>query len=102
VRQYGDVNEIARRAHAAIVAKDWTGSDGRTMRGRSKVIAALAHAAEAPAPPASVELRDGQIYRRRSCPPSGTRLPNLPQAADAAEHDAPSRLNHMITGTFRQ
>jgi hypothetical protein len=79
LRQDSDVTEVARRAHAAIVAKDWptvsvllhpylhwTGGDGSTIRGRSKVMAALAHAAEAPAPPASVELRDGQIYRWRS------------------------------------
>jgi hypothetical protein len=79
VRKDSDVNQIARRAHAAIVAKDWatvrvllhpylhwTGSDGRTVRGRSKVMAALARAGEAPAPPASVELREGQIYRWRS------------------------------------
>jgi hypothetical protein len=73
------VNEIARRAHAAIASKDWatvkrllhpylhwTGTDGRTVRGRSKVMAALVRAAEPPASPASVELRDGQIYRWRS------------------------------------
>jgi hypothetical protein len=79
LRQDSDVTEVARRAHAAIVAKDWatvsvllhpylhwTGGDGSTIRGRSKVMAALAHAAEVPAPPASVELRDGQIYRWRS------------------------------------
>ena len=79
MRQDSGVNEIARRAHAAIVAKDWatvrvllhpylhwTGSDGRTIRGRSKVVDALAHAAEAPPPPTSVELRDGQIYRWRT------------------------------------
>lgn len=73
------MNEIASRAYAAIVAKDWatasmllhpylhwTGSDGRTIRGRSKVMAALEQAAAAPAPPTSVELRDGQIYRWRS------------------------------------
>jgi hypothetical protein len=77
-RHDSDVNEIARRAHAAIVARDWaavsallhpylhwTGSDGRTIRGRSKVMAALAQTPVAPAPPASVELRDGQIYRWR-------------------------------------
>jgi len=79
LRQDSGVNEIALRAHAAIVAKDWatvrvllhpylhwTGSDGRTIRGRSKVMDALADAAEAPSPPISVELRDGQIYRWRS------------------------------------
>ena len=73
------MNEIARRTLAAIVAKDWatvtvllhpylhwTGSDGRTIRGRTKVMHALAHAAETPAPPASIELRDGQIYRWHS------------------------------------
>jgi hypothetical protein len=79
VRQDSGVDEIARRAHAAIVAKDWaavtvllhpylhwTGSDGRTVRGRRKVMAALTQASQAPPPPASVELRDGQIYRWRS------------------------------------
>jgi Domain of unknown function (DUF4440) len=79
VRQDSDVDEIARRALAAIVAKDWaavtvllhpylhwTGSDGRTVRGRRKVMAALAQASQAPPPPTSVELRNGQIYRWRS------------------------------------
>jgi hypothetical protein len=40
----------------------WDLADGRTIRGRSKVLAMLVDA-PTPAPPSSVELRDGQIYR---------------------------------------
>ncbi|MVZ99665.1 DUF4440 domain-containing protein [Actinomadura sp. LD22] len=73
------MDEIVRQAHAALAARDWeaarpllhpylhwTGADGRTLRGRTKVLAMLEEAAQAPAPPASVELRDGQIYRWRA------------------------------------
>jgi len=72
----GDVEEIACRVHAAIVAREWdtvrlllhpylhwTDSRGSQVRGRTKVMAMLQQAAEPPAVPASVELRDGQIYR---------------------------------------
>jgi len=70
--------EITKRALAAIVARDWaalrpllhpylhwTEPDGAVVRGRSKVMALLA-SGSTPAPPESVELRDGQIYRWRS------------------------------------
>jgi hypothetical protein len=40
----------------------WTGPDGVTVRGRSKVLAELARTRPAEAPP-TCELRDGQIYR---------------------------------------
>ena len=43
----------------------WTGADGVTVRGRTKVLALL-NEGEPPEPPAAVELRDGQIYRWRS------------------------------------
>jgi len=39
----------------------FTRSDGRVLRGRSRMLAELDGAA--PAAPASVEVRDGQIYR---------------------------------------
>lgn len=69
------MDDVARQALAAIVAGEWdtlrpllhpylhwTDANG-TMRGRSKVMAMLARASTAPAEPASIELRDGQIYR---------------------------------------
>jgi hypothetical protein len=40
----------------------WTFPDGTTLRGRIHVLAALSALAEVPEP-ASVELRDGQLYR---------------------------------------
>lgn len=40
----------------------WTGVDGRSIRGRTKVIDMFS-SAEAVKPPSSYELRDGQIYR---------------------------------------
>ena len=70
--------EITERALAAIVARDWpalrpllhpylhwTEPDGAVVRGRSKVMALL-DGGSTPAQPASVELRDCQIYRWRS------------------------------------
>ncbi len=73
------MDDIGRRAHAAIVAGDWsavrpllhsylhwTDGNGRTFRGRSKVLAMLEQAAQAPAEARSIELRDGQIYRWRA------------------------------------
>ena len=75
-RHDGAVEDIAQRAHAAIVEGDWstvrlllhpylhwTDSTGRTIRGREKVLAMLKHATQAPAGARSIELRDGQIYR---------------------------------------
>jgi hypothetical protein len=44
----------------------WTGTDGVTVRGRTKVIALIDDQATAPEPPAAVQLRDGQIYRWQS------------------------------------
>jgi hypothetical protein len=41
----------------------WTGADNLTIRGRTKVLAMLAERADPPDRPASVELRDNQIYR---------------------------------------
>ena len=71
-----NVDDIGQRAYAAIVAGDWnavrpflhpylrwTDSNGRTVRGRTKVLAMLQQAAQAPAEAQSIELRDGQIYR---------------------------------------
>ena len=68
-------DEIASRAYA-IAARDWhavrlllhpyphrTGTDGRTVRGRTNVMAMLEQATDAPGPPSSVKMRDGQIYR---------------------------------------
>jgi hypothetical protein len=42
----------------------WNGVDGARLRGRTNVLAHL-ETARRPAPPAEVELRDGQIYRWR-------------------------------------
>jgi len=73
------VDEIAQRARAAMIAHDWdavrallhpyllwTDDDGITRRGRNVVLGMLKQAAAPPAEPASVELRDGQIYRWRT------------------------------------
>jgi hypothetical protein len=73
------VEDIGQLAQAAIVAGDWdalrpllhpylrwTGSNGKTLRGRSRVLAMLAQAAQPPARAQSIELRDGQIYRWRA------------------------------------
>ena len=38
----------------------WTHADGTVLVGRNRVLELLA--SERPAPPASVEVRDGQIY----------------------------------------
>ena len=76
--QAGGVDE-AERAIAAIESQDWdqlrmllhpylhwTGVDGNTVRGRTKVLAMLAaNPPNAVHQPSSVELRDGQIYRWR-------------------------------------
>ena len=69
----------AQRAIAAIESRDWeqlrlllhpyvhwTGADGVTIRGRTKVLAMLAGAPSAVHRPSSVGLRDGQIYRWQS------------------------------------
>jgi hypothetical protein len=70
------MEDIGHRAHAAIVAGDWsavrlllhpylvwTDTNGGTIRGRKQVLAMLEHAAQAPPPARAIELRDGQIYR---------------------------------------
>jgi hypothetical protein len=70
------VDDTAQRVHTAIVAGDWpavrellhpylhwTDGAGQTVRGRTKVMAMLMAAGQAPAAARSVELRDGQLYR---------------------------------------
>jgi hypothetical protein len=44
----------------------WTYAGGTTIRGRAKLLAVLTEDGSAIAPPSSVELRDGQIYRWRA------------------------------------
>jgi hypothetical protein len=69
------MDDVVRRARAAMQAHNWDdlrlllhpylhwrGTDGRTVRGRSKIIAMLAER-DPPLWPTSVELRDDQIYR---------------------------------------
>jgi len=69
------MEDVASLAHAAIVRRDWVAlqpllhpylhwvqADGRVVRGRTKVIGML-QAIGIPEPPASVELRDGRVYR---------------------------------------
>ena len=71
-----DPDGLTATAHAALAGHDWsalrrllhpylhwTGPDGVTIRGRSKVLAMLADQREPAGPPAAVELRDGKIYR---------------------------------------
>lgn len=67
-------HDLVRQVMAAVAAGDAAGArlalhpylhwteDGRTTRGRSRVLALLADRA-ALSEPAEVELRDGQIYR---------------------------------------
>ena len=79
LRQSGGMDEVERRAvdhfRAAMAAGDaeaarlalhpylrWTDLTGSVVRGRVNVLAALS-VGGVPAPPASIELRDGQIYR---------------------------------------
>jgi hypothetical protein len=54
----GDVDEIHETLHPYL---HYVRADGTVLRGRSKLIAELD--GRLPAPPASIELRDGQIYR---------------------------------------
>ena len=71
--------QVADLACAAIGSKDWDALrpllhpyrlwrrvDGTTIRGRAKVLAMLAESPDGPERPASVELRDDQIYRWRA------------------------------------
>jgi hypothetical protein len=70
--------DVAERAHQSMVDRDWhalcpllhpylhwSGPDNVTIRGRTKVLAMLAGRTDPPGRPASVELRDNQIYRWR-------------------------------------
>ncbi len=69
------MEDVASVAHAAIVEHDWAAlkpllhpylrwvqADGQVVRGRTKVIGML-RAKGVCGLPASVELRDGQVYR---------------------------------------
>jgi len=73
--QAGGVEE-AERAITAIESQNWdqlrvllhpylhwTGVDGNTVRGRTKVLAMLAATPDAMHRPSRVEVRAGQIYR---------------------------------------
>jgi hypothetical protein len=75
VRHNAKREDVASVAHAAIVKRDWDAlqpllhpylhwvqADGQVVRGRTKVIGML-QAIGISGPPASVELRDGQVYR---------------------------------------
>ena len=75
MRHNAKVEDVASVAHAAIVKRDWGAlqpllhpylhwvqADGQVVRGRAKVIGML-QVIGISGPPASVELRDGQIYR---------------------------------------
>ena len=72
----GDLDSVTAIAHTALLGRDWkalrlllhpyvhwTGPDGVTIRGRTRVLEMLASRCERCGPPAAVELRDGQIYR---------------------------------------
>ena len=80
------MDEVVRRAHEAMQAQDWddvrfllhpylhwTRADGRTVRGRTKIMAMLAER-DPPLWPSSVELRDDQIYRWQEPPIGATSL----------------------------
>jgi hypothetical protein len=69
------VDEVTRAAYESMLERDWDrlrlmlhpylhwrAADGTRLRGRTKVIERLQHAAP-PVMPATVEFRDGQIYR---------------------------------------
>ena len=70
------MDDVAERAHQSMINRDWaalrpllhpylhwTGPDKITIRGRTRVLAMLAERPDPPDRPASVELRDNQIYR---------------------------------------
>jgi hypothetical protein len=74
------MEDVVRRAHEAMRARNWddlrlllhpylhwASSDGRTVRGRIKVMAMLAER-DPLLWPTSVEVRDDQIYRWREPP----------------------------------
>jgi hypothetical protein len=81
----GRVDEVTLAAYESILERDWdrlrlmlhpylhwTAADGTRLRGRTKVIERLQHAAP-PVKPAAVELRDGQIYRWQEPPGASER-----------------------------
>ena len=70
--------DVVDLAHQSMVDRDWhalhpllhpylhwSGRDNVTIRGRTKVLAMLIARANPPERPASVELRDNQVYRWR-------------------------------------
>jgi hypothetical protein len=72
------MDEVAERVYQSMLDRDWatlrpllhpylhwTGPDDVTLRGRTKVLAMLTERANRPEHPASVELRDNQVYRWR-------------------------------------
>jgi hypothetical protein len=72
------VDEVAEQAFQSILSEDWdtvrlllhpylhwTGPDDVTIWGRTQVLAMLTERPNPPGPPASVELRDSQVYRWR-------------------------------------
>jgi hypothetical protein len=74
------MEDVVRRAHEAMQARNWedlrfllhpylhwTSREGRTVRGRSPVMAMLA-VRDPPLWPTSVEVRDDQIYRWQEPP----------------------------------
>jgi hypothetical protein len=77
-----EIDDVASAARAAIVDRNWltlrpllhpylhwTQDDGHKVRGRTAVLAMLERL-ETPPEPATVELRDGQIYHWVSRPQS--------------------------------
>ena len=69
-------DDVAAAAHAAMTARDWaalrpllhpylhwTDAAGEVTRGRTRVLELLLAATSPPVPPASVEVRSGQVYR---------------------------------------
>ena len=71
---------MTRAAYESMLERDWEGlrlmlhpyvhwsaADGTRLRGRTKVLERLQHAAP-PVMPAAVELREGQIYRWQEPP----------------------------------
>ncbi len=70
------MDNVVERAHQSMVDRDWTALllllhpylhwstlDSVAVRGRTKVLAMLTERPNSPGRPASVELRDNQVYR---------------------------------------
>jgi hypothetical protein len=70
------MDDVAERAHLYMVDRDWSAlrpllhpylhwrtPDDVTIRGRTNVLAMLTERPNSPGRPASVELRDNQVYR---------------------------------------